>query len=96
MEKLELKLGEKVFTAQKPKMKLYRELEKINLKKNNASLDEIYNVIMAVFPSVTPEMLDNDLEIEELFPLFAKINDWFGSLLVSKMAQFPNETSPTN
>jgi len=96
-------LDGKTYTAAKPKAKLWREMIKFNhafagkdLSKDDQALDQIFTLIAGAIgnPEVTPETIENGLDLDELMPKFAEICEWVARVVGGKSAELPNVQTP--
>ena len=96
-------LNDKTYTATKPKAKLWREIIKFNktfegkdLSKDESALDQMFDLISQSFgnPDITPETIENELDLDELMPKFTEICEWVAKLVAGKSAELPNSPAP--
>ena len=96
-------LNGKTYTAPKPKAKLWREMIKFNntfkeknIAEDESALDQIYNLISDVFShqEVTPEAIEDGLDLDELMPKFTEICEWVAQIVAGKSAELPNSQAP--
>ena len=96
-------LNGKTYTAAKPKAKLWREMIKFtntfkekDISRDDGALDQIFELISITFKNqeVTPEVIENELDLDELMPKFTEICEWVGQLVAGKSAELPNAQAP--
>lgn len=97
-----LKLGKKEYKPKKPKLKLWRQIVRLNERgadlANEAAYDDMLAVVCLAYdnPGVTPEALEEHLDIDEFLPHFNKLTEWVGNILAGKLEQLPNATTPAD
>jgi hypothetical protein len=96
-------LNGKTYTAIKPKAKLWREIIKFNntftaknLSTDENALDQTLKLISDAFKNqeVTPELIENELDLDELMPKFTEICEWVAKLVAGKSVELPNSPAP--
>lgn len=99
-----IKLNGKEFRARPPKTKLWRILVKFNqnfakanIAESEEAFEEMLNIICAAFgdDNITPDRLENELDLSDLIPLFVNISSWISTIMSEKVEKFPNSTTPT-
>lgn len=99
----QIELNGKTYTANKPKVRLWRKLIKFNstfAKENLMENEEAYNEMLSLMaecfnhPDVTPEAIEDGLDIDQLMPKFTEISTWVGQLVSGKVQQLPNGETP--
>lgn len=99
---LTITLDGKTYTAPKPKVKLWRQVtkfqEEITSKDTDEFLDGILGLIIDVFnnPEITPEVVEEHMELSELLPLFNSMVEWVNGVVMGRLNQIPNEETPAN
>lgn len=87
----------KVIKAKKPKVKMWRKLIKIqnsvNELESDEGLDELLDFFATVFKDerVTPDSIEENLELDQFFSLFKDIGQWIGQLVNAKTGEIPND-----
>lgn len=83
----------------KPKAKLWREInEFVSSMGDNIDiadgkvLDKLYKLIADAFanPEVTPQTIEDGLDIDEVMPKFIEVSQYVSSLVSAKVNQLPN------
>jgi len=92
-------LNDKEYTCSTPKTKIWRKIIKFNnnfadknLGRDEEAYEEMLNLIAISFNNkeVTPETIEDSLDLDELMPLYKEISDWLGNIIGSKVKQLPN------
>ena len=92
-------LNGKDYTAGTPKAGVWRKIIKFNnnfanknLAQDEEAYEEMLNLIAIGFNNkeVTPELIEDGLDLDELMPKFTEISTWIGSIVNSKVKQLPN------
>lgn len=101
---IQIKLGGKTYTAKRPKARLWRDFMKydeVDAKNPDMNLlqrfdTEIDFVVKAYdHPEVTAEVIMDNYGVDEIKSLYADVAIWLIKLWAGKLAQIPNEESPT-
>ncbi|MTI82583.1 MAG: hypothetical protein FH756_01530 [Firmicutes bacterium] len=96
-------LGDQTYTANKPKAGLWRKLIRFNqqfAKKDLSQDEEAYNEMLELMagcfnnPDVTPQAIEDGLDLDQLLPKFTEISQWVSTLVQGKAEQFPNGETP--
>jgi hypothetical protein len=89
-------LNGNTFKAKKPKVKMWRRLIKIQNSQNelesDEGLDELLDFFCVVFndEKVTPDSIEENLDLDDFFTLFQDIGTWIGELVGAKTGEIPN------
>lgn len=101
METPEIKLGSKSYKARTPRVKLWRKI--VHFNKHYGKLDDFHlnieayeamlDLIAECFnhPEVTPEAIEDHLEINQIVPTFVKVTEWVGSLISAAGSGLPEK-----
>lgn len=96
----QIALNGKSYRAPAPKTKFWRQTIRFNEKKPNIATEEGFDqavqFIADVFqsPDVTPQSIEEGLEMSEFFAVFTSVNEWIQALSMGKMRQLPNAPAP--
>ncbi|MBO6177823.1 MAG: hypothetical protein J6O04_01445 [Selenomonadaceae bacterium] len=94
MEKLEIKINDKVYTAAKPKARLWKKLVNFDEHKGDLSAEEFIDAhaeIMAeVFPELDKDFILDNVDLDEILNIYYKIFMWMTKLLTSKLNNVKN------
>lgn len=95
---MEIVINGKNHTASKPKAKIWREIMKFDEERtqlpNAEFIDKHAEIIASVFPDVTAVMIIDNVDIDEIVPLYYEVFKWICGLLNSKLRKLPNAQTP--
>ena len=104
MEKLFIKIGNEVIYPQKPKAYVWRKIMEFDEKRfSDASIDDAceyidsYATIIAdVFSDskVTKDSILENIDLDDILPLYNDCYRYVASLITAKMKQIPNVETP--
>jgi hypothetical protein len=86
-----IKVDGKVYKVKKPNMKAWRKIIKLQTNESGFNseegLDAMLDFIAGVFkdPNVTPESIEDNLDLDEFMPLFKSIGDYIGYIIEQKI-----------
>lgn len=88
MNKFNLKIGEKLYTATSPKMKTLKIFLKAkgdgdNITFTSETLDALDEVLMSIFPKLTAVEIEQ-MEISDYMKTFEDLAAWIGSTMGTK------------
>ncbi len=89
--------NETIYANENMKMRTWRQyLKKTTENDSDSIADLILNaidIIIIVFnnPKVTKEAIDENLSVDEVIPLFKKVNEFMQKLTFSKLSEQKNE-----
>ena len=95
-----LKLDGTIYKAPKPKMRLLRKCMKFNSVGGNIQTEEGYDMILDLIcdtfrdQGVTPEVLEEKMDMDDLMPVVTDIVNWIGVKLNANIAESPNSQAP--
>ena len=91
----------KKYKAGKPKVKLWRRI--VDFNKHFGSMDDFhvnlegYEAMLGLLaecfgnPDITPEAVEENLEINELLPKFQEVTTWIGELISGQTQNIPGK-----
>jgi len=98
-----IKVDGKSFTARKPKAKIWRKVVAFNrgysqvddLHSNEEAYEAMITLIADCFNSdaITPEVVEDNLDIDEMIPKLAEVTAWVAHLVAGKSAQVPSKNA---
>ncbi len=91
----------KKYKANKPKVKLWRQIVEFNknfgqvedFNSNIDSYDAMLELLANCFnvPEVTTESIENHVDLDQLLPMFQDVTTWVGGLLSESSAGLPGK-----
>jgi hypothetical protein len=105
MDQPKITINGKVYSAQKPKTKLWRELVRMRSvytdKKLNENpelelelVDEQFRVMADLLPDeITPEILEEGTELDEFMRFLAQSMAWVDVIVMGKAAEIPSKNA---
>ena len=90
--------NEIIYADENMRMKTWREYLKATTEKDSDSIADLIlnaiDIIIIVFnnPKVTKEAIDENLSVDEVIPLFKKVNEFMQKLTFSKLSEPKNES----
>lgn len=100
MDTPKLVLDGKEYKAPKPKMRLLRKCMKFNSTGGRVETEEGYNMMLDLIceafrnPEITPQTLDEKMDLDDLMPTVKAIVNWVGEKLGTQVAEIPNSPNP--
>ncbi len=100
----QITINGKTFTAKKPKARLWREIMHYDEVETTdpgltmtARTDKEMEIVAKVYadPAVTVDAILDSYDVDEIRQLYADVVVWLLKLWSGKLAQIPNEESPT-
>jgi len=94
---MEINIDGKKYKPGKAKAKMWRELMLFDEEKAEIPLEDFIDahaeMIVKTFanPDLTAEILVNQMDLEEILPLYTAVFKWFCAQLNAKIAKLPNE-----
>jgi hypothetical protein len=91
-----LKIDGKLYKPKK-RMKLLRKFFRLRESdidiESEEGLDQLYDFIVSCYndPAVTPESIDENVDIDEFFILFRDLGQWLMYEMQKKFGELPNE-----
>ncbi len=96
-----IKIDGKTYSARPPRVKLWRMIVEFN--KEFGAIDDFhanidaYNSMLNLLaecygiPAVTPDTIENNLELSELIPTFTEVTGWVGELVSGSTKALPGK-----
>jgi hypothetical protein len=94
---VEIIINNRKYKPGKSKAKMWRELMKFDEQKTDIPLEDFIDahaeMIVKTFanPDITPELILENLDMDEILPLYTTVFKWFCSQLNAKAAKLPND-----
>jgi len=98
---LKIKLNGKIYRAASPKAKVWRSVIKFDEIRTDLKTEDFIEahagIIAEAFavPEVTTDAILDNLNIDEIVPLYFETFRWICELLNRKLKKIPNEETPT-
>jgi hypothetical protein len=93
MEAPTIKVGDKVYKAKEPKVRLWRKIVAFNkqfgkvddMHENLEAYEAMIDLIADCYgnPEITPEVVEDNIALSELMPTLEKVTGWVAHLLAN-------------
>lgn len=95
---MDITINDKTYTATTPKAKIWREIMKFDEERTtlpNADFIDAHAIMIAkAFPDLTSEEIIEQVDIDDIVPMYFDVFKWICGLLNNKLKQIPNVETP--